>query len=150
MAQALNFAAKTAKNEYLIFTHQDISLISTDWLNYAESFLKSILNCGIAGLVGVRKNKTTGKTDFLNRIYTGTPPHPWGSTISEPEQVNSLDECIAIIPKNVFQRLKFDEKTCDRWDLYMVDYCLAVKRMNLQPYVLPLEIYHVGNRTYIF
>ena len=44
--------------------------------------------------------------------------------IENPEIVQTLDECLIIIPKSIFEMYKFDEVICSKWDLYVVEYCL--------------------------
>ncbi len=41
-ANALNFGAKNANGNYLIFVHQDVLLCSDTWLEEAEKIIKSI------------------------------------------------------------------------------------------------------------
>ena len=56
--------------------------------------------------------------------------------------MQTLDECLFIIPQNVFKILKFDEEVCDDWHLYAVDYCLSVKNLGYEVYVIPLSGHH--------
>ena len=73
----------------------------------------------------------------------------WGNPISMPEVVQTLDECLVIIPKKIFDDQGFDAITCDGWDLYAVDYCLSIKRIGRQAYAIPMFVYHgsMGNLT---
>ena len=54
--------------------------------------------------------------------------------------VQTLDECLIIIPKTIFEKFKFDEITCQKWDLYVVEYCLNMKRNNVNSYVITLSV----------
>lgn len=79
----------------------------------------------------------------MTNIKHGSPPHFAGRhQIKEPTEVQTLDECLIIIPKEVFNRIKFDENTCNDWHLYAVDYCLEVQEKGYQTVVLPLPCYH--------
>jgi GT2 family glycosyltransferase len=62
--------------------------------------------------------------------------------MEKPIKVQTLDECLVIIPKSVFHTLQFDERVCDNWHLYVVDYCLSVNRLGLDVYFLPSYVYH--------
>jgi hypothetical protein len=143
-AKALNVAGKEATGDYIMFIHQDCYLIGGDWLNKAERFLNSLNTLGVAGVAGMveegRRNIERGR----NLILHGSNKQfwEWGNKISKPAEVQTLDECLIIIPKNVFNKVKFDERTCQGWHLYAVEYCLTIKRLGLKAYVLPLKIWH--------
>jgi hypothetical protein len=146
-AEALNYGAKQANGKYIMFVHQDVDLCSVSWVEDAEKMLDSISDLGIAGVAGMceigRSNKERGR----NIIKHGENHRQWewSNPICEPERVQTLDECLVIIPKSVLDCLKFDEKTCDGWHLYAVDYCLSCKRLGLDAFALPMFIYHRGN-----
>jgi hypothetical protein len=138
-AEALNYGGKKAKNEYIMFVHQDMELRSQTWLEDAEEFLDSIINIGIAGVAGKSKDKWWAITN----IEDGIPSQrvsPY--RISTPVKVQTIDECLIIIPKKIFQIIQFDEVVCDNWHLYGVDYCLNAKKASYDAYVLPLFAYH--------
>jgi hypothetical protein len=56
--------------------------------------------------------------------------------------VQTLDECLVIIPKSIFKMMQFDEVTCDSWHLYAADYCLSVGELGFGVYVIPRSVYH--------
>ncbi len=138
-AEALNHGGNKSKGKYLMFIHQDYELNSAKWLEEVVRTLDAIENLGIAGVAG--------KNDYylISKIKTGVPPElPGHVPFEEPLKVQTLDECLIIIPKAVFQRIKFDEITCDNWHLYATDYCLSVKEAGLDAYVIPMGGYHVS------
>jgi len=139
-AKALNSGAEKAKGKYLMFVHQDVVLKSDDFLEKAEKFMDSIPNIGICGVAG-RFNEAGVLTNMMH----GSPPkHAGHIKIDKPERVQTVDECLFIIPKTVFDVLKFDEEVCNDWHLYSVDYSLSAAKLGLDAYVLPLELYHVS------
>lgn len=77
-------------------------------------------------------------------------PHPdvvrplaGGNEIEKPVQVQTVDELLVIIPRDVFANHRFDTECCRGWHLYAVEYCLRMKyRTEYEPYVLPLPIWH--------
>lgn len=146
-AEALNFGGKKASNKYIVFAHQDVSFLSESWLEDAERFLNSISNLGIAGVAGMSESGGSNSERGRNIITHGTPSEvwPWGNQIQKPEPVQTLDECLVIVPKSTFNVLEFDEKTCNGWHLYAVDYCLAAKERGFRVYVLPMELYHLSS-----
>ena len=140
-AKALNYGGNTAKGKYILFTHQDVDFRSNVWLKNAEKILDSISGLGIAGVAGMSVDGQTSEDKARNIIKHGNE-EIWGKKIEKPEPVQTLDECLVIIPKSIFDELKFDDKTCDDWHLYTVDYCLSAKKLGLGVYAIPMFIYH--------
>ncbi len=143
-AEALNYGATKAKGTYLLFAHQDIDLVSKTWLEEAENILDLLTDLGIAGVAG----KSESELEIISNIEHGIPPR-WvrgtkGRGIIHPERVQTLDECLVIVPRTIFDMAKFDAKSCDGWHLYAVDYCLSIKRLGLKAYVLPMYLYHAS------
>ncbi|MGC8979250.1 glycosyltransferase [Caldisericum sp.] len=143
-AEVFNKIGAKVKNQYIMFVHQDVELVSNSWLEDAERYLNTIQNLGIAGVAGMSETGKTNRERGRNIIEHGTDHRiwEWGNKINAPELVQTLDECLVIIPKAVFQILKFDEEVCEGWHLYAVDYCLSAKKMNMNAYVIPMPIYH--------
>jgi hypothetical protein len=139
-AEALNYGGNKARGRYLLFAHQDIDLSSKTWLEEAENILESLGDLGIAGVAG----KSEGDPGIISNIKHGNPPKPVGRMVSHPERVQTLDECLMIIPRSVFDVAKFDGETCDGWHLYAVDYCLSLDSLGLNTYVLPMYVYHAS------
>lgn len=143
-AKALNHGEKKAKGKYFMFVHQDIFLCSDTWLADAEKILKSMNDKAVVGTIGMSDNGVNNGERGRNTLIHGDPPEKWGwgNQIQKPEIVQTLDECLIIIPKSIFEKFKFDEVTCPKWDLYVVEYCLNIKSEGLKSYVMPLAVYH--------
>lgn len=138
-AEALNEGAKNAKGEYIMFVHQDIDLKSDKYLENMERTLNSLDNLGIAGVAG----KIKYREGHVTTIEEGIPPQKIPSfSFNTPLKVQTLDECLLIIPRSIFNNIQFDEKTCDDWHLYGVDYSLTVLERGFNAYVIPLGIHH--------
>jgi 2-polyprenyl-3-methyl-5-hydroxy-6-metoxy-1,4-benzoquinol methylase len=146
-AAALNHGASLAKGDYLMFVHQDIELASDDWLEQAVRLVAGLPDAGIAGVAGMKEGK--GPYEDLKRgnpIFAGLPWNP-SNRIDRPETVQTLDECLLIVPRDVFAGLAFDERTFDGWHCYAPDYCLGVRTLGKRAYVLPLTVCHRSLRT---
>lgn len=144
-AQALNQGGDKAKGKYIMFVHQDVDLHSDSWLEEAEGILDSIPDLGVAGVAGVSEEGRNAKERIKTIIEHGIPPTPIPATpIHKPEKVQTLDECLAIIPKSVFNVLQFDEEVCDNWYYYVTDYCLSCRKLGLEAYVIPMVIRHLS------
>jgi len=148
-AEALNYGGKQAKGKYIIFVHQDIELDSDMWLEKTEKILDSIPDLGIAGVVGMSEEGNDNKERGRGCISDCGEIWRWSQPVKNPEAVQTLDECLLIIPKAVFSSIQFDEKTFDSWHCYGADYCLSVRQMELKAYVIPVFVYHRSLRTNI-
>jgi|Deesub1362A_J573_1020465.scaffolds.fasta_scaffold02663_2 GT2 family glycosyltransferase len=142
--KALNYGGKKAKGKYIMFVHQDVRFSSNTWLKDAVNMLNSLPDVGIAGVAGKRDIRGFIESRrIISNIVHGIPPKFAGNIkIHNPEKVQTLDECLFVIPKRVFDMLQFDEENIDTWHLYAVDYALSVKKLGFNVYVLPLKIHH--------
>jgi GT2 family glycosyltransferase len=153
-AEALNWGGTQAVGDYLMFVHQDVDLRSNSWLDSIEALLDSLPELGIAGVAGISEHGGPFKERCSNTIHyrpqaryrnvitQGPQMDRWGTPIREPEPVQTVDECLVIIPKSVFKRIQFDEVTCDDWHLYATDYCLSVAAHGFGVYAIPKCIHH--------
>ena len=147
-AKALNHGANDAKGKYLMFVHQDIALDSNSWLVDVEKLLDSLTDLGIAGVAGARSSTTTGKLEVSTNIVHGTPARRASpKVLHKPERVQTVDECLFIVPKSVYDLLPFDEEVCCDWHLYAVDYSLMVAHSGLGAYAIPAVVYHRSGGT---
>lgn len=141
-AAALNFGSQKAKGKFLAFIHQDVALKGKDWLKRAQEILNNLPDVGIAGVAGLNfQNKGIG--------YIDDGGESWGGPFKRPQLAQTLDECLLIIPRKVFAKLKFDQENFDSWHCYGVDYCLEVQLLNLKVYTIPLFVHHNTLRTNI-
>lgn len=131
-AVALNSGGRRANGKYIMFVHQDVELLSPATLREMEKALDSLQSPGIAGMSGA---------------CDSSPLVTLRSAEALPEIVQTLDECLVVIPKAVFDRSPFDEATCDDWHLYAVDYCLDRKNEGYDAYVIPLNARHLSMGT---
>ena len=141
-AEALNYGGRKAAGDYLMFVHQDIDLIEDHWLEFAENVLDQIDNLGIAGIAGfpeVKKNPV-----ILSNSTDGIPPKSIGTSIKQPKNVQTVDECLFFVPKSVFNKIQFDADTCSDWHLYAVDYCLSILKLDLSVFVIPCVVHHAS------
>jgi hypothetical protein len=142
-AEALTYGGSRAHGKYILFAHQDIRLSCDAWMRDAEVMIDSLSNLGVAGIAG-RSNDD----EVLTNMTHGIPPKSAGTKkLKEPAKVQTVDECLIIIPRAVFDVQKFDEIVCDSWHLYAVDYCLSCAARGFETYVLPLSAYHLSAGT---
>ena len=138
-AEALNYGGGLATGDYIMFVHQDISLTASDWLETMESVIKTLPALGVAGVAGTAgRGRPIGNVEYCN--YTAKV----FDRFTEPVRVQTVDECIAIVPRVVFEHHKFNESICQDWHLYVVEYCLRLQLHEFNTYVVPQYVYHRG------
>jgi glycosyltransferase involved in cell wall biosynthesis len=141
-ASALNWGARNAKGDLLMFVHQDFEFESSNWLLECERFYGETENLGAAGVAGRGEG-----SEIISNIKDRWPNPKRVSRcdIEAVTKVQTLDECLIIVPRNVFTRFQFDEDTCDNWHLYAVDLSLTLLENGLGVFVFPLPGYHRSN-----
>lgn len=140
-ASALNEGADRARGDLLVFAHQDVILGGRDFLAKAAALMASLPDVGIAGVAG----RLDGRGVFTNITHGDPPSHAGHIRLERPELVQTVDECLFIIPRPMFQKLRFDERTCGDWHLYAVDFALSAARLGFKAYALPLEAHHLSS-----
>ena len=141
-AQALNGGGLKATGKYILFAHQDVALISKNWLADVEKTLNHLDKLGVVGVAG----RSEKYRNIVSNLKHGNPPRYAGKIrLKSPIPVQTLDGCLIITPREVFMKKLFDEKTCDEWYLYAVDYCLEMKRLGLKVLVLPNKVFHLSS-----
>ena len=140
-ADALNYGGNKATGELLLFIHQDVKLFENN-LNDIIEYCEKLENFGIAGIAGTDLNEGYVKSCGIHNI----PPKPMcDNQITKIERVQTLDEVLLIIPQDIFKSYKFNNKLCNDWHLYGVEYCLNLIKNGYYAYVLPIKVYHVSN-----
>lgn len=133
-AAALNWGAAQARSEWVMFAHQDVRLLSPDWLARAEEYLAGLgAGLGWAGVAGVA-------SDGEVRGFLIDRDTVLGEPFAAPAEVQTLDECVLICrasPEGQY----FDEQL-GGWHVYGVDVCCRAIRAGRINYVLPLLAHH--------
>jgi hypothetical protein len=146
-AKALNYGGEKASGKYIMFVHQDVDLGSKTWLEDVESIIDNLSDLGIAGVVGMSENGNNNRERGRGFIDDSGEIWHWSNVVKKPEIVQTLDECLLIVPKFIFDNyLQFDEEKFNGWHCYGADFCLSIKNNNLKAYVIPAFIYHRSKR----
>jgi len=138
-AKALNHGAERASGEWILFVHQDVALLSQDWLACAEDILERDSPTGWVGLAGC---DTRGKLKgfMLDRAAL------FGQPFDALSEVQTLDECL-LIHRRLLQGQKYFDEAVPGWHAYGVDACCAALRAGKKNYVIPLPIWHDSAST---
>ena len=145
-AEAYNVEAKKNNKilkNILVFLHQDIAF------NSAELFINIIqeLSNNPNQIIGLAGMPLRGRT-ISNLKYKETDSYITATRVYKKTEVCSVDECCFALTKDIFQKLMFDDTTCNGWHLYAVELCYrAASHLNVPSYVLPEIIYHKMNGT---
>ena len=164
-SQANNSASKKANGDYLMFIHQDLRLLSKNWLKELEDWLSTLSKPGLVGAAGMRKPTFVNEFEVCGRYYLlkkfgksylwfnhygrgnvfhGINGLKWeGQFISDVTTVQTVDEFLLVMPANVFESIKFDENICNDWHFHGIDFALTVAQKSLKVYVLPCSpVFH--------
>lgn len=143
-AAALNDGASRAKGDYFVFLHQDIVI---DNENFIDELMKMIKRqpfyvAGVAGAKQIGINRVhTNIIHSNNKIPAGTP-------CEKIIPMETLDECLFIIPREIFERKGGFKEYAPSWHFYCVEMCLwANKQKKNSVLLFPLKLWHlsIGN-----
>jgi hypothetical protein len=134
---AYNDALAQARNEIVVFVHQDV-LLPERWLGDLEQTIETLDRAGnawgVIGCFGVRAGAQGG----LGRVYS-TGWGLQGQPVDKPEMVETLDEIVLVIRKS--SALGFDP-SLPFYHLYGVDLCLKARSVGLECHVMPTFCVH--------
>ena len=118
-ASALNYGASKAKGKIIVFMHQDVYLWDSKLLENYYNVLQDNPHA-ILGVAGVAQKDHLIYYDFCetkDKVYRER------TTNGELMQAITLDECLFAMQKSLWEKLRFDETTCDNWHFYGADIC---------------------------
>ena len=133
-ASALNWGAAQAKGEWVLFAHQDVEFLSSDWLLKAENTLESLRSVGWVGVAG-------STTDGAHRGFLRNGAALQGLPFKRAVEVQTLDELLLIHRRESRERKYFDELV-PGWHAYGVECCCNALRKGEKNYVLSLPVWH--------
>ncbi|MDX6443616.1 MAG: hypothetical protein QOH71_690 [Blastocatellia bacterium] len=138
-AKALNWGAAQSHGDWIVFLHQDIELLSEDWIARAEKLLAASDLEGWAGVAGFTSEAKLRGIILDRGMLLGSP-------FEKPREVQTLDECLLIHRRQPERDRYFDEDV-PGWHAYGVDACCAAIRGGATNYVLPLPVWHDSKST---
>lgn len=110
-AAALNCGVEQSEGDILVFSHQDIRFLSPASLELLTAPVREAPGRElISGAFGVTRHKgeTVAVEDFT--------------------AADSVDECLFAMSRRTWERNRFDEKLCDGWHLYAVEFCFRIRQ----------------------
>lgn len=124
---AFKDGVKESHGQYLMFVNQDMCFDDPYLFQKVETYCDAHQEVGMVGVNGVLDGK----------LYDG----------QEMKAVNSLEEGLFVIPRNVMESYPFDEEICAHWQLYAVEYSYRMKQVGKQVVALPLAVINTTNHA---
>lgn len=139
-AEALNYGARQATGDILIFSHQDIYFKTSKELG---ELADAIAQCDVGTIIGAIGVREPSKVYYGN--YTDSEeydPKLRNGFNKELYSVSCVDECVFGMKRETWIDHPFDEQLCDNWHLYAVEACLWARKNGHKVYVYPSQIHH--------
>lgn len=144
-AAAYKYGVDLAQAPVVLFSHQDILFLDDSFLRDFVALVTSNSEM-VVGVAGAALSNDGRSRDLLSGMYQGNALRRH-KTIHDLTPAMTLDECLFGCSKRVFERISFDEATCDGWHFYAVDFSLQALRAGLRVEVMPAEVIHLSGGT---
>lgn len=132
---------KELLGDILVFCHNDIRFDNSDLHDYIVKTLYNDRN----QIIGVAGKDERNKVPSNLRYYENKQ-YITKTRIEHPARVCSVDECCFAMTKELYFKIKFDEKVCFNWHLYAADICYAASLfLNTKILVSNISIFHKMN-----
>ena len=132
---ALNHGARLARNEVVIFVHQDVVLHSIAELERAAGILLAQSEIGVIGAVGIDHGR-----HIVGRIRDRVVQI--GESAAVPRDVDSVDEVLFMIRRELVLSSPLSEDPFLAWHAYGVEYSAGVRRAGMRATAMDLGITH--------
>jgi hypothetical protein len=138
-AAALNHGSRQAHGDWLLFAHQDIFLLTSDWIERVERLLDRRNPAGWVGVAGCDANGKVRGFMLDRAALLGEP-------FAELMEVQTLDECL-LIHRNEGQGKTYFDEAVPGWHAYGVEACCAAIANGKTNYVMPAPVWHDSRST---
>ena len=143
-AAAYNSVLDIIDTKFVIFSHQDIRFLSEKDITRFTDYLDRLAPYDILGVAGAYtegQHKVPISNIYHRNMGEFACAHKVKQEIVECE---TIDECFFGGWTESFKKYPFDERTCDSWHLYAVDWCLAARLRNSHVFVCDLTLFHIS------
>ena len=131
---ALNHGVSLAKNDVVVFVHQDVFLHSLTALKRAAGQVQPG-GFGLLGAAGIgTDNRLIGR--IRDRVMIT------GEAVSDPVEVDTVDEVLFMAPRTQLASEPLTEVYDLAWHAYAVEYGLRVRRQGLRTGVADIPLTH--------
>jgi Glycosyltransferase like family len=131
---ALNYGASVAKNDVVVFVHQDVYLHSIDAVIQAACEMERS-HFGVMGAIGIRRDGRIVGSVRDRTVLLGDP-------VAVPTDVDSVDELLFMVPRRLIMHEPLTESPDMAWHAYAVEYGLRVRKLGLRVGVAHIPVTH--------
>ncbi len=131
---ALNHGARMARNDVVVFVHQDVFLHSLAAVIHAAGRMQAD-GLGVLGALGVQRDGRIAGRIRDRTVLIGAP-------VQQPVDVDSVDELLFMVPRSFVLRHPLTESPDLAWHAYAVEYGLRVRRLGLRVGVCDIPLTH--------
>lgn len=129
LAEGYNRGISRSQGDVLIFSHDDVEILTEDFADKVKLHLQRFDLIGIAGTSLLVSGKFAAAGDPYVYVLVATPESPecWGlafiggKSLVVPD-IQALDGVFFACTRRVVNELKFDEQTFDHFHLYDLDF----------------------------
>jgi Glycosyltransferase like family len=133
--EALNHGASLARNDYLVFVHQDVYLHSLEALERAAGTLADDPSVGVLGAAGITSGgRIVGRV--RDRVVL------IGEAAAEPVDVDSVDEVLFMARRSLIAREPLSDAPELAWHAYALELGLRARSLGLRVCALDMPLTH--------
>lgn len=129
--------------EYVVYIHPDIRFLHDNSLKKIYDYCLKIKEFGVIGIAGCSEKLRNDKRVIYSSIFHGENQVKAGEDIVEQCEVQTVDECLFVMQRELIKNIKFESKK--GWHLYAVEQCLRCQRRGLKNYVIPADVWHLSD-----
>lgn len=140
LCSAYNLGVRKAIGDIVVFVHEDVFFITQNWGMLLHSKFNKDKTIGLIGVAGTQYISqdnpfwpAAGRPFIHGKvIHEDKRLHKYIFTIFSESikdiEVVAVDGLFFSVRKTLFQNIKFDEKTFDRYHFYDLDICMQVRK----------------------
>lgn len=146
-AEGLNVGLDLVESKFTILCHQDLR-VEKDWLSKIYRSIKDLEkhNWGVLGMAGASLTQHSDfGTMYLTNEYRdeGKCHEVFSKQFGDIAKVQCLDELCLVVRSNV--SIRFDERTCDHYHWYGVDFCLQYIKNGFENFAINAPCNHLSD-----
>ena len=132
----------------MCFLHQDTYFLKETSLENMCAWVLRLNKMETIGIIGVAGASMEKDSHIYSSILQRSRAERYGDTCVRSERkVQTLDECLFIIPKYKIMECGFD-RNLKEFHLYYVEHCLRMNKYKESCVVIPVKIWHISSGSH--